>query len=72
MPRERKRRHPDSMLKSKKVAELGYASMFVDPNGKSDTDFKIIFDKETGSYMIECSPLYVSVMEAIEEIESRF
>lgn len=72
MPRERRRRHPDSLLKSKMVAELGYASIFIDPNVKSDTEFKIIYDKETGSYMIECSPLYVSVMEAIEEVESRF
>jgi hypothetical protein len=72
MPRQRQRSHPESLLKNKRVAELGHASIFIDPDSMSDTTFKIVFDKELGSYLIECSPLYVSVMEVIEEIESKF
>lgn len=72
MPRHRQRSHPESLLKNKRVAEVGHASIFVDPDDTSSASFKIVFDKELGSYLIECSPLYVSIMEVIEEVESEF
>jgi hypothetical protein len=70
MPRERKRSHPKSLLKKKMVAELGYPSLFSQPEDSSNFNFKIIYEEELEGYIIECNPLYINVMEALEDAES--
>jgi len=70
MPRERKRSHPKSLLKKRMVAELGYPSLFSEPGDDSNFNFKVIYEEELGGYIIECNPLYINVIEAIEALES--
>ena len=52
------------------VAELGYPSLFSQPEDSSNFNFKIIYEEELEGYIIECNPLYINVMEALEDAES--
>lgn len=71
MPRERKRTHPKSLLKNKMIGQLGYVSLFSQPDDNSNFNFKIIYEEELGGYIIECNPLFISVTEALEDYESK-
>lgn len=63
--RRRKKMHNDKLLDNPSVAEITHISAFADP-AKTD-DLIVTYDRELEAYMISCSPVYYSVIDAFED-----
>lgn len=67
--RRRKKIHNPELLKNPSVAEVTHISAYADPDRSEE--LIITYDRELESYMISCSPVYYSIIDAFEDyIES--
>ena len=72
MGRQRTRIHSKELIRLKNVSEVGPVACFADPKDKEFTNLRVSFDKEYGLFIINHGPIFESINEAIECMESEF
>ena len=63
--RRRRKLHNDKLLANPSVAEITHISAFADP--AKTNDLIVTYDREIEAYMISCSPIYYSIIDAFED-----
>lgn len=72
MGRKRMREHSQNLLRLNNVCEVGQVACFADPKDKEFANLRVTFDKEYGMFMINHGPIFESITECCEFIESEF